>query len=280
MFNKLNQISEWKKDNRWRSESPQQETYICQRYVDNPYLVGGKKFDLRIYCLVTSYSPLVVYLHRNGFARFTFHKYNMNVKEIDNTCKRSILVILLTHKTVIHLTNVAIQKTHDDYDERGCKWNLRQLKLYMTTKHGRESAERCFSHIQEIILRSLIAVQKVIIQDKHCYELYGYDVLIDENLHPWLLEVNASPSLTADTKMDYELKHNMLDDMLTVIDMEKRLTGDETSIGGFDLIYKGTQCNTDRPATHPAAIEVGVPCNLGSHFDREKQLRKVFKKRK
>lgn len=34
------------------------------RYLDNPYLVGGKKFDLRIYALVTSYNPLRVYLYR------------------------------------------------------------------------------------------------------------------------------------------------------------------------------------------------------------------------
>jgi hypothetical protein len=34
------------------------------RYVDSPYLVGGKKFDLRIYALVTCYSPLRVFLYR------------------------------------------------------------------------------------------------------------------------------------------------------------------------------------------------------------------------
>lgn len=37
---------------------------LARRYLEAPYLVGGKKFDLRIYALVTSYNPLRIFLHR------------------------------------------------------------------------------------------------------------------------------------------------------------------------------------------------------------------------
>ena len=49
----------------------QVESYVVQRYVDNPYLVGGKKFDMRMYALVTSFQPLTIYIYRSGFARFS-----------------------------------------------------------------------------------------------------------------------------------------------------------------------------------------------------------------
>ena len=55
--------------------------------------------------------------------------------------------------------------------------------------------------------------------------------MLDDDLKPWLLEVNASPSLTASSPQDYDLKYRLLDDMLNVIDMENRLTGKEKRIG-------------------------------------------------
>jgi hypothetical protein len=61
------------------------------------------------------------------------------------------------------------------------------------------------------------------IHDKHCFELYGYDLIIDSELRPWLLEVNASPSLSANTNEDYAMKTEMLHGMLDIIDMEKVL---------------------------------------------------------
>lgn len=56
------------------------------------------------------------------------------------------------------------------------------------------------------------------------FELYGFDVLFDSKLQPWLIEVNASPSMTANTQTDYKMKMGLLEDTMLVIDMQKMYT--------------------------------------------------------
>jgi tubulin polyglutamylase TTLL9 len=256
LFTRLQQVSQWKSDFRWKPDNPQAEPYIVQRYIINPLLVGGKKFDLRIYVLVTNYSPLTAYLYRTGFARFTHHRYSHNPEDISNN--------------YIHLTNVAVQKTSAQYDANtGGKWDLRQLKLYLISKYGQEKVIECFNRIHQIFIRSLLAVQKSMINDKHCFELYGYDILIDASLKPWLLEVNAAPSMTANTQVDFELKCNLLDDVFTIVDMEKVLQGNEEQVGGFDLIYRQTQV--------PMPPNSIYSTYLGCYNQRAQNLKKLAK---
>lgn len=59
------------------------------------------------------------------------------------------------------------------------------------------------------------------VTDKRCFELYGFDIMIDDALKPWLIEINGSPSMTANTPMDRGLKLGLLDDTLTVLNIEK-----------------------------------------------------------
>lgn len=81
--------------------------------------------------------------------------------------------------------------------------------------------EKCFFDIQQLIIKTLIATCKIIANDKRCFQLYGFDIMLDSNLKPWLIEVNGSPSMTANTPIDRALKNGLLDDTLSIINIEK-----------------------------------------------------------
>lgn len=100
LINKLSKLKKWSREARSNTFNPQitasKESYVISRYIENPLLIGGKKFDLRLYVLVTSFRPLKAYLFKLGFCRFCTVKYDTNVTELDNM--------------YVHLTNVSIQK--------------------------------------------------------------------------------------------------------------------------------------------------------------------------
>lgn len=73
------------------------EPLVVQKYISNPLLLEGYKFDLRVYVLVTSFNPLEAWIYTEGFARFTTEKYNLNTKDLNNN--------------LIHLTNATIQSS-------------------------------------------------------------------------------------------------------------------------------------------------------------------------
>lgn len=150
IFNKIADINKWKGSNKEISI----ENYVCQRYILNPMLLGGRKFDMRIYVLCTSYNPLTVYLYRSGFARFAHDHYD-NL-DVDNLYK--------------HLTNVAINIHAPTYVKRiGGKWFLDKLKNFMLSKFGIEKANDAFSDIQRCIIKSLKAVQKLVTHSHYCF---------------------------------------------------------------------------------------------------------------
>ena len=98
IINRLSQFKKWAKEN---SSAQGSHSFVISRYLGSPLLIGGKKFDLRLYVLVTSFRPLKAYIHREGFGRFCTVKYESTI-DPDNM--------------YVHLTNVSLQKKGPEYN--------------------------------------------------------------------------------------------------------------------------------------------------------------------
>ena len=77
---------------------------------------------------------------------------------------------------------------------------------------GPPSKESLWHDIAELVLKSLLCVEDEITPQCNSFEVYGYDVLIDADLRPWLIEVNASPAMARDTPLDCRVKEAMIRD--------------------------------------------------------------------
>ena len=76
-----------------------------------------------------------------------------------------------------------------------------------------------FGRIKDVCIKTLMSVEPYIISQmrttKHrnsCFEVYGFDVIVDANLKPWLLEVNVAPSLSSSSPFDKQVKSMLLTD--------------------------------------------------------------------
>lgn len=218
---------------KWRKEMEEKEkletykdVYVVSKYIEDPYLIDERKFDIRIYVLVLSFTPLRVYIYRAGFCRFSRTTYNGS--KVDHHSSTSTYVISFVKEALkdmsVHLTNVAVQR-RGACEANSSKWPLHSLRLYLMTQIGWERTNRVFEDIQSVVIRSLLAVQQVVTQDKHCFEIYGYDILLDRQLKPWLIEANASPSLQTDSNDDFQLKFNLFHDALNLVDIENKYQG-------------------------------------------------------
>ena len=197
------------------NEIPNNYSYIASRYINNPFLINKKKFDLRIYAFVTSIMPLRIYRFNEGLTRFSANNYN---SDKNDRCA--------------HLTNYAVNKNNKNYiqnkqpfeiDYNSSKWTLTSFRQYLE-EHDINS-ELIFDKIDDIIIKTLISSENSLVNaiSKHCsfqencFELYGFDILIDDNLNCWLMEVNLSPNLHFDAPIDLKIKGEMIAEIFDII---------------------------------------------------------------
>ena len=171
---------------------------------------------------------MCAYLYKDAFARVSTVKYSLRD---DGSFVEDLAV---------HLTNTSIQRKcgtgrlakdvasggGQEGVGSGTKLQLFPVLEEVVKQYRREAApERAeqttvasvWHAIRNVVIGALSAVSPQIKPRRSCFEVFGFDVVLDSDLRPWLLEVNASPSLEPDSTMDADIKLRMVMDTLRIV---------------------------------------------------------------
>ena len=256
--------------------------YLISKYIDKPHILNNKKYDLRIYVLVASFTPLRIYLYNNGLVRFATEDYKRG--DLDNV--------------FIHLTNYSINKNNLKYksnqnlknqqcelfpreetegteaeggfegeildgeiqegedkeddnspDDDSNKWSLIEYRNYFKKIGKGNIMDLIWSQIEAIVIKTIISVSteyyKNIFPSKlnNSFELYGFDILIDEKFRAWLIEVNVNPSLHCTSPLDLSIKTDLISDIFNVVGILPYNHNGNKSVYDYTMINKKKEKN-------------------------------------
>ncbi|KAH9107605.1 hypothetical protein LEN26_007510 [Aphanomyces euteiches] len=205
---------------------------VVQKYIHNPYLIDGYKFDLRIYVFVYSVDPLRVYIFRNGLARFCTTPFEPP--------KRGNLA-----QTRMHLTNYAINKKSKQFVQSADETTGSKRSFSYIMQHLHEQgmdAEAVWADICDVVIKTLLAIQPRLVAGYRsffgtdeskgrqwgpaAFEILGFDIMLDQQGKTWMIEVNHAPSFAGDSKLDKAIKTPLIAqalDILNITNQQKRL---------------------------------------------------------
>ncbi|CAL2044843.1 unnamed protein product [Caenorhabditis brenneri] len=241
------------------ADIPAEGPLLVSRYLKDPYLVNNHKFDLRIYVAVTSFYPLVCYVYSEGLARLASQPYDTSASSSESN-------------EFVHLTNYSINKNSTSFvrnesmssEDLGHKWTLGALLRYVENE-GKD-AKLLMLRIEDLIVKSLLSIQNSVATASRTtlrfastnFELFGFDVLVDQALKPWLLEVNLSPSLACDAPLDSLLKTRLIADLLNLACiplLDKKIIDSVTP-----ALKKSMNSAQDTESSDPDEVELDPQC--------------------
>ncbi|CAL8069500.1 unnamed protein product [Orchesella dallaii] len=247
---------------------------VCQLYVPHPFLIDGYKFDQRIYVLITCVDPLRLYIYDEGIARFATVKYNVPSDE-------NLDVVFM------HLTNYSLNKFSESYVPEGDGSKRKLSSIYKWMRENGFDVERLTKSIDDIVVKTLLCASPTLQHNYRtsfpkrdrgcsCFEVLGFDILMDRHLQPILLEVNHSPSFNLDLPVDADVKRELLKDLLKMVYL-----GDEPGMQTEQPVKrKGKmklRSESTPPSTPPPQYIKGLPTALHKQFQHEISHRGKFR---
>lgn len=188
----------------WQKSSTGYPFTIVQKTISNPLLINKRVFKLRMYLLVTCHRGKVnAYVHEKGGVFYA--------KELFNPKQITYQNIVANSYWMTSMSKQFIEKFMSHLPE-----NLDEFQRYMALQNI--NVEEMYDKIDHKLVKVIQAVdlcQKN--TDKKMINMYGIDMIFDENYEPWFIEMNAKPSLRFFNKQGMELKKQVWRDMFNML---------------------------------------------------------------
>ena len=261
-----------------------QPLFVVQKYIENPLLIQKRKFDLRQWVLVTSLNPLTIWFFDECYVRIAVNSYEYSSSMTKP--RRDGLDDDWEDERYRHLVNNSIAKNSENFHnefaaENGTKvfehmwtikdfqkvslgpfmgiisqgWFLTVISLkpsfrvkWLLDRTGTDKwSEFILPRVKKIVSHTLMCTQGEINPHRGCFELFGFDIMIDEEYNPWLIEVNSSPACDYSTSVtECYVKRALPDILAVVIDRPQNSSRSESEddgvyakVGGWECIYVG-----------------------------------------
>ena len=162
---------------------------VVQEYVERPLLINKRKFDVRVFLLLTSLEPLQLFLYQEGIVSVCSEEYSQYRSQADSQSSKAT-----------HLTNYSVNKTHHSFCLKNQRLSLSELRRQLEREQGVDwgpvwdrTKEVCLNTVLSGLPQMREEFQRAGVKSLYsCFKLFGCDILYDQQLKPWLLEVANS----------------------------------------------------------------------------------------
>lgn len=204
---------------------------------------------------MTDFNPLTIWMYKDCYLRFCTQQFTLD-----------------TTQQSVHLCNYSIQKYYKNDAERSAElpdenmWSSGEFIDKHLSKMNSTQAwnDLIYPGMKNAILSSMLSSQDIIEARKNSFELYGADFMLGEDLKPWLIEINCSPTMARSTEVTKILCDSVLEDVCKVIIDRKYNRNADT--GRFELIYKAS------PVTVPNYVGIDLKIDGFSYKKAQQQL--------
>jgi len=206
-----------------KSDIKNTDDVVVSLYIDKPLLMDSCKFDFRVFVLIASLDPLTIYVHEEGLMRLASERY-----QHPNAHNKKNLYMHLTNGSLNTKNKNSIHKA---ISANSLKAFENENMLVRSFEHFKKylegvgvDSEKVFEEMDQVVAKVILASLEDLKKgfenedgSGKCFQVLGFDLMLDEEYKPWFIEVNHNPDFVDDPKIASLIHRKTVQDTIEII---------------------------------------------------------------